>query len=145
MGKRRMPAHIVLPNGMWRFVKSGAKKVSKAVRRVRSVRVKRRRHLSGAVSMVRRGRKRSSHRGFAGGGMSSLVKSALVGIGAAHLVGYVPIQVPYKEEVAGAIGAYMLGGKNIKTAAVGAGAVFLTKMVSSGAVSQATGISSVYF
>jgi len=120
-------------------------KAKRAVRRVRTS-VKRRRYLSGAVRMVRRGRKRSSHRGgIGGGGMMSLVKSALVGIGTAHLAGYVPIQVPYKEEVAGAIGAYMLGGKNIKTAAVGAGAVFLTKMVSSGAVGQATGISSVYY
>jgi len=29
--KRKMPAHIVLPNGMWRFVKSGTKKAVRAV------------------------------------------------------------------------------------------------------------------
>ena len=37
MAKRRMPAHIVLPNGMWRFVKRG----STSVRRRSAVRTKR--------------------------------------------------------------------------------------------------------
>lgn len=63
-------------------------------------------------------------------GTGGLAKSALVGIGAAHLAGYIPFAMPYKEEAAGAIGAYLVGGKNIKSAAVGAAAVFLTKMAS---------------
>ena len=127
MKKRRMPAHIVLPNGMWRFVKSGTKKAVSTVRRARKIKVRTRR---GRVNMARRRHRTSHRRGMLGGaGVSGLAKSALIGIGSAHLAGYVPVNIPYKEEVAGAVGAYMIGGKNIKSAAVGAGAVFLTKML----------------
>jgi len=45
MAKRRMPPHIVLPNGMWRFVKRGSKSV--ATKRSRG------------VSMAKSGKKRS--------------------------------------------------------------------------------------
>lgn len=123
-----MPAHIVLPNGMWRFVKSGSKKakasVTKRVKR-RKVKVKRSR---GVSSMAKRRFSKRSRSMISGSG--GLAKSALIGIGAAHLAGYVPFAMPYKEEAAGAIGAYLIGGKNIKSAAVGAAAVFLTKMAS---------------
>jgi len=67
---------------------------------------------------------------MSGSGAGSLAKSALIGIGGAHLAGYIPVNVPYKEEAVGAIAAYLMGGKNIKSAAVGAGAVYLTKMAS---------------
>ena len=124
MAKRRMPPHIVLPNGMWRFVKKGAKKAKARVTRTRTRRVKSRR----VFHMARRRGRRVSHRrtGMSGSVMS-LIKPALIGIGAAHLSGYVPINVPYKEEAAGAVAGYLLGGK-IKGAAIGAGAVFLSKM-----------------
>ena len=74
-----------------------------------------------------------------GSGISGMAKSALVGIGGAHLAGYVPVNVPYKEEAAGAIAAYMLGGKNIKSAAIGAGAVFLSKMMQGNAGAGSAG------
>ena len=119
-----MPAHIVLPNGMWRFVKSGSKKAKAAVS---SRKVKRKRSRGVSKMAKRRFSKRS--RSMISGS-SGLAKSALVGIGAAHLAGYIPFAMPYKEEAAGAIGAYLVGGKNIKSAAVGAAAVFLTKMAS---------------
>ena len=81
--------------------------------------------------MARRKRHFSRKSGMLGGA-GSLVKSALIGIGGAHLSGYVPVAVPFKEEAAGAIAAYMIGGKNIKSAAVGAAAVYLTKMLGGG-------------
>jgi hypothetical protein len=77
MAKRRMPAHIVLPNGMWRFVKRGAKKA-------RAKRAKRR----GVVRMAKRGKKRGSF-GSKGSLMTGIVKpkgiieKVLVSIGAA--------------------------------------------------------------
>jgi len=79
-------------------------------------------------------RRRVSHRrGFGGmGGVGSLAKSALVGIGGAHLAGYVPVNIPFKEEAAGAVASYLTGGKNIKSMAVAAGAVYLTKMMQGG-------------
>ena len=125
--KRRMPKHIVLPNGMWRFVKSGTKAVS------RKVRVKRaRRRIRGVVYMARR-RRTHHRRGIMGGsGVNSLVRSALIGVGTAHFAGYVPVNIPFKEEAAGAAGAYLVGGKNIKSAAVGAAAVYVAKMLSGG-------------
>ncbi len=83
--------------------------------------------------MARRRGRVSHRRGMLGGaGISGMAKSALVGIGGAHLAGYIPFAMPYKEEVAGAAAAYLLGGKNIKSAAIGAGAVFLSKMVQGG-------------
>lgn len=98
----------------------------KAIRVSRPKRVKHRR----VLSMVRH-RKRSSHRRSIGGmgGVGSIAKTALMGVGAAHFSGYIPINVPYKEEAAGAIAGYVLGGK-IKGAAIGAAAVFLAKMAS---------------
>ena len=107
---------------------------TKTTRRRAKTKVKRRR--TGGLKMARR--KKVSHRKSGLGGSSSLIRSALVGIGAAHLSGYVPVTVPYKEEIAGAAGAYMLGGKSMKSAAVGAAAVFLTKMAS-GQVTQTGG------
>ena len=60
MKKRKMPAHIVLPNGMWRFVKAGAKK---AKSRVKSIRVKTKRK-RGVYMAKKRHSRRSS--GFGG-------------------------------------------------------------------------------
>jgi len=84
-------------------------------------------------------RRVSNRKGMLGGaGVSGLAKSALIGIGGAHLSGYVPINVPYKEEAAGALSAYMLGGKNIKNAAAGAAAVYLAKMLSNNGSASST-------
>ncbi len=94
--------------------------------------------------MARRRRSSSRRSPLGSAGMGGLAKSALIGIGTAHLANYVPINVPYKEELAGAVGAYLIGGKNIKSAAVGAGAVFLTKMVSGQSTSGTAGGVSPY-
>jgi len=124
--KRKMPPHIVLPNGMWRFVKRGTTAVKKSKVRVAFSSKRKRRNV---VRMARR-RRMSHRRGMLGGaGMGGLAKSALMGLGAAHLSGYIPVNVPYKEEIAGAVAGYLLGGKNVKSAAAGGGAVFLSKMM----------------
>jgi hypothetical protein len=104
--KRRMPRHIVLHNGMWRFVKGTAKT---AVTRHKAKRTKRRR-----FSMARkRHSRRSSRGGIVGRGslMSGLIKpkgliaSALVGAGAATLAENAGIatMVPYGKYVAGGV------------------------------------------
>jgi len=124
MSKRKMPKHIVLPNGMWRFVKSGSRAVAKKAKR----------KSRGVQNMAKRRFSRKSRSML--GNSSGMIKSALVGIGTAHLAGYIPFAMPYKEEAAGAIGAYLVGGKNIKSAAIGAAAVFLSKMASSNGVPQ---------
>jgi len=92
------------------------------------VRVRKRR-ITGGVIM--RGRKRIiGRKSFAGSsGAGSLIKGALYGIAGAHLAGYIPVNIPMKEEVAGALTAYAMN-KNIKSAGAGAVAVFLTKKFS---------------
>jgi len=90
MVKRKMPAHIVLPNGMWRFVKSGSKKAKAIVRRKK---VKRKRRRTRGVQMVRhRKSSRRSSSGFGGKGImkglytpKGIVASMLLGAGAATL------------------------------------------------------------
>jgi len=78
--KRKMPAHIVLPNGMWRFVKGKAKASIKT--RARSKR--------SAIRMVRH--RKGSYGVSKGGIMSGIIKphgliaSALIGAGAATLI-----------------------------------------------------------
>jgi hypothetical protein len=78
---------------------------------------------------VNMGKKRGFSRKSKMGGAGSLIKSALIGLGSAHVAGYLPLSVPMKEEVAGAAGAYLMN-KNPMSALVGAGAVYLTKRVS---------------
>jgi len=99
--------------------------ISRRITRRKKVKVRRR---TGVFRMARK-HKRVSHRRGLMGGTSSLLKSALIGVGTAHFAGYVPVNVPMKEEMAGALGAYMVGGKNVKSAVVGAGAVYLAKML----------------
>jgi hypothetical protein len=53
MKKRKMPPHIVLPDGRWRFVKRGSKKISRKVVKVARFRRTRR----AARYVVSRGRK----------------------------------------------------------------------------------------
>lgn len=142
-----MPPHIVLPNGMWRFVKKGSKK-PKTMMEIASTKITRKQKASyfkkrlRSVRVMARGRRSRKHsrRGMIGGGVSSLLKSALIGIGSAHVAGYVPVQIPMKEEAAGAIGAYLVGGKNIKSAIIGAGAVYAAKMLSNGGAGSNSGV-----
>lgn len=91
MTKRKMPPHIVLPNGMWRFVKRGAKKASKI--RHRGSRIMARKH-------YRRG----------GGGMMGklLSKKNLMYTLGAVIVGSAVLKVDPK--MAGAVGGFMGAG-----------------------------------
>jgi hypothetical protein len=95
-------------------------------KRATVVRKVKRKRLRGNYSMAKRGRK-YSRRSSSMGGTSSLLKTALIGIGTAEFANMVPIALPFKEELVGAAGAYLVGGKNIKSAAVGAGAVYAKK------------------
>lgn len=97
--RRRMPAHIVLPNGMWRFVKSGSRKLKK----------------SRGVSMVRRrsrrayARPRARSRGITSNKLmkgifpvGGIIASALVGAGIATLQEkFLPQMIPYQSALAG--------------------------------------------
>jgi hypothetical protein len=119
--------------GLGEYRKKG-KTRTKISRKTLVIRKKKRSH--GGVNMARK--KRFSHKRGSMGGIGSLLKAGILGIGTASLSSYVPVQVPYKQEVAGAIGGYALGGKNIKSAGAGALAVFLTKAMSSGVTSSST-------
>jgi len=87
MVKRKMPAHIVLPNGMWRFIKGKAK--TAVGKPKRSKRTKRKSYSGGIKMAKRRGVKRSR---TAGGMLSKgilpvggIIGAALLGAGAASL------------------------------------------------------------
>lgn len=126
MSKRKMPKHIVLPNGMWRFVKSGTKTTTKRAKVVRK------RKARGGFIMKRRSKGRSA--GIGGvklsRGMipvSGIVAAALLGAGASTLQEKVLPQFHPLQGVAvgfavggvgGAAGAYvrnMLGGGTSST------------------------------
>lgn len=107
-------------NPLYRYLHGGKKAKPKKPLRVKRKRAK------GALSMVRH---RKSHKRSFGGGSGSLIKTALIGIGTAEFANFIPVNIPFKEEAAGAAGAYLVGGKNVKSALVGAGAVYLKKMV----------------
>lgn len=108
--KRRMPAHIVLPNGMWRFVKAGAKKVS-SLRKPKAPKRTRR-----GLIMARRSRKSYSRKGSSGMGggklmngffpTHGLLNKVLVGIAASEISESVaPKVIPYQNlAVAGIVG-----------------------------------------
>lgn len=122
---RKMPAHIVLPNGMWRFIKGKAKKG-----RVSRKKVKRR-----VENMVKR--RKSGSRSFGGKGMISkglyspkgIIASMLIGAGAATLAEkVVPQVIPYQGEAIG----FMVGGVG---GAAGAFARNALKGMSGGATS----------
>ena len=120
--KRRLPSHIVLPNGMWRFVKSGSKKAKvNRVKVARKIRVKRKR---GVFSMARFKKRRVSRGrmgGLVGRGslMSGLVRpkglleSALVGYAVADVINS-PIAAPIQGipfiDYAGAFATAGVGG-----------------------------------
>lgn len=117
MTKRKMPNHIVLPNGMWRFVK-GKIKASSIKKPKRSKRVRR----TGGKSMAKKSRKSSGLSGFGGSKLTNgffkpkgMIQSAFNGIAAAHIAGYVPIanDFKYKEEVAGFLAGGIIGGATV--------------------------------
>jgi hypothetical protein len=81
--KRKLPAHIVLPDGRWRFVKKGSIKPKKSV-----VKVARYRRARRAYSAYRSFRGR---RGGKLGGMKSLIAPLLGGAGDAFLAGRIPV------------------------------------------------------
>jgi hypothetical protein len=89
---RKMPRHIVLPNGQWRFISGKSRRVHK--------------------SMARRGRKAySRHRssGLGGGKLmrglfpvSGMIAGALIGAGAATMQEkFLPQVIPYQGAAAG--------------------------------------------
>jgi len=113
--KRRMPPHIVLPNGMWRFVKSGSKKA-----RASSPRKKKRLNTQSPKTKKRRVRtvarrktsRRVSRRSVKGSLMNGffkprgLIAAAVLGMGAASIASQINVPVPYKREAA----AFLVGG-----------------------------------
>jgi len=131
--KRKMPAHIVLPNGMWRFVKAGSKKVSSLTRPKKPKQVKRR-----GLIMARRGRKSYSKKGSSGMGggklmngffpTHGLLNKVLVGIAASEISESVaPKVIPYQNlavagvvgglpGIAGAFAMNMIQGKGVTNA-----------------------------
>lgn len=111
--KRRMPPHIVLPNGMWRFVKRGTKSVARKVSRRKKTNKPKRR----VSTMARRrraytrSRRSSPRRGislmkgiFPVGG---LIGSVLIGAGVSALQArFLPQVIPYQ----GAAAGFAVGG-----------------------------------
>ena len=135
--KRKMPAHIVLPNGMWRFVKGKASTAVKSVvKKSRSRRISRKR--TGVVRMARR--RRSSRRSSGGFGGSKLTKglfqpkgiiaSILVGAGAAHFQEKV---LPQMHPLQGTAVGFAVGGIG------GAAGAYATTMLNSGKVGTGSG------
>jgi hypothetical protein len=127
--KRRMPNHIVLPNGMWRFIKGKAKTIKRKAKRIR-VKTKRR-----AVRMARRRKSKS----FGGGGsklsrglfpVHGIVASALIGAGAATLQEkFLPQMIPYQGEAIG----FAVGGVG------GAAGAFARSMLKGGSTGGSLG------
>lgn len=130
--KRKMPAHIVLPNGMWRFVKAGAKKVS-SLRKPHKSKRTRRVNIMARKRYSRKSSRRSS--GMGGGklmhgflGLPPMIQKALVGAAASEISEAVaPKVIPYQNlavagivgglpGVAGAFAMNMLQGKGVTNA-----------------------------
>ena len=101
MKKRKMPPHIVLPNGQWRFVKRGTK-TSKGKRRRMS------------MPKFRRGYRR--HGGMA---LKSLMKGFIIGAVAGAVAPKVPMLNTLPAGAVGAGAGYLLGGRNVGAAAAG--------------------------
>lgn len=102
--RRALPPHIVLANGMWRFVKRGTKKVKKITVKHKS---------RGFSKMARRrySRRRGSSGNLFGGKrllpVSGMIAAALLGAGAATLSEkIIPQVIPYQ----GAAIGFAVGG-----------------------------------
>jgi len=91
MVKKKMPPHIVLPNGMWRFVKRGAKTTSRKRNNVRR-----------RINMARRGRRYSrarryytrarGRRGKGGSVTKNAIDGVIVGVLQTALPDVIPMQ-----------------------------------------------------
>jgi hypothetical protein len=100
--RRNLPPHIVLPSGMWRFVKRSKVKAPKK-------RVSTKRKLKRRFSNMPRRYKSRRVRSIAGGAMSrgvvpvsGILASALIGAGAATLAEkVVPQFIPYQGPIIG--------------------------------------------
>jgi hypothetical protein len=113
---RKLPPHIVLPNGQWRFVKKGSKRVGTSKRRSVSM-VRYRRRNRRRVGRVYSRRRRYS----GGGGMKIPMKGLLAPIigGAADAIinprspingiGSTAVGFVMKNEVVKTIGLYQVG------------------------------------
>lgn len=130
--KRRMPAHIVLPNGMWRFVKRGSSS-RKARRSVRKV--ARRRGYARRFGRYY-GRARRSYR--RSGGLMGMLKPVLFGGVATYASDkFAPQVIPMQGLAAGAAGGYV-ARKGINGAILGlAGGWLVEKFVSGGSSAPA--------
>lgn len=92
---RRMPPHIVLPNGMWRFVKRGGKTTLKGKNKI---------YRRKSINMARRGRRysrarryytraRGGRRGGKGNGvMKNVIDGLIVGVAQTALPDVIPMQ-----------------------------------------------------
>jgi hypothetical protein len=85
-----MPPHIVLPNGMWRFVKKGSKK-GRTARKItrRNVYMARRRSFRRARSYARRAR---GGKGSGGSVTKNAIDGVIVGIAQTALPDVLPMQ-----------------------------------------------------
>lgn len=136
--KRKMPKHIVLPNGMWRFVKSGAKTTAR--KRKYSFSRKLKRKTKRRVSTMPRRYKRRARRtagGLIGRGsiMSGIVKPK--GLLAAMVIGVGAASIAEQTGITNAIpfGKYLVAGA---TGGVGGLAGVFVKDMISGGIGTAT-------
>jgi hypothetical protein len=124
MAKRKLPPHIVLPNGQWRFVKRGKGGSS------------RRRSTGGSMAKKKKGRRRGGM-----GGIMSYAKPLAAGIVAGLITPKIPFvkDIPYSNYVTGA-GAGWLVKRGMKGAATGAVGGGLIAPPLGGAINQASGM-----
>jgi hypothetical protein len=88
MKKRKMPPHIVLPDGRWRFVKKGKSKNKRNVVQM-AKRRGRKRYFSRARSYARRARS------IGGGGMTkNILDGLIVGVAQTAIPDFIPMQDP---------------------------------------------------
>ena len=108
MSKRKMPPHIVLPNGQWRFVKRG----SKSSKKTRSKR-------GGFMSRRKSGRRKGGM-----GGIMGLAMPFAIGAIAGAYSDKIPLVNSMPPIVAGAAGGF-IARRNIKGAIAGAAGSYL--------------------
>jgi hypothetical protein len=93
--KRKLPPHIVLPDGRWRFIKKGSSKSKRSV--VKVAKFRRTRRAYGAYRSFRKS-------GGKLGGMKSMIAPLLGGAGDAFLAGKLPVN-----GVASTVAGFALG------------------------------------
>ena len=111
--KRRMPAHIVLPNGMWRFVKKGRRVSTRRRRVIAAPRYKRRR----TVTMARYRRSRGRRGGGGGRGKLGMFAPVIAGVADAVInprspingIGSVVVGFGLKNQFCKDVGLYQVG------------------------------------